>query len=171
MYVCHLVIDSGVCIDINVLRFNTQYYFCTVYICCMFFVRVLVSFLGNGFNVRSYMYFIVHITCFIGLVKTCLVLCISCLSLFLLCSQIVFEEFAAFAFWSFVLLELWSFVLYPTSFLWHFFVLAFRVFLKICFCLSEWRVCVVLGWSILLCDVRDDVLNTFHCLINIFRWF
>ena len=45
----------------------------------------------------------------LGLIKTCLVWRLLCLSLLLLCSWIVFVDFVAFAFWSFVLLELWSF--------------------------------------------------------------
>ena len=44
-----------------------------------------------------------------GLVKTCHVLWTLCLSLFLLCSWIVFVDLVAFACWSFVLLEFWSF--------------------------------------------------------------
>ena len=58
----------------------------------------------------------------LGLIKTCLVWRLLCLSLLLLCSWIVFVDFVAFAFWSFVLefcfvraLEFWSFVLYSTS--------------------------------------------------------
>ena len=91
------------------LRFNNQYYICTVCFCCMFFVRCwLVS------PVMVLMY--VH-TCsllfmslvLLGLVKICFVLYILCLSLFLLCSWIVFVDLVGFAFWRFILLEFWSF--------------------------------------------------------------
>ena len=134
-----------------------------LYVFAVFFIRVLVSFPGNGFNVHSYIQFIVHVTCFIG---SWLNLCISCLSLFLLCSWIVFVDLVAFAFWSFVLFEFWSFGVFfrilrhacdDALFL-------FSVFsLKLVF-LSKSRVFVSF-------DVPGNVLNTSHCLISIFRLF
>ena len=93
-----------ICIDISVLRFNIQCYICVVCFWCMFLAQVLLSFTSNGFNVGTYMSLVL-----LGLVKTCLVLCILFWSLFFLCSWIVFVDLVAFAFSSFVLLEFWGF--------------------------------------------------------------
>ena len=158
-YLCLLIINSffymfailkliqWMCIDVSLLRFNIQCYICTVCFCCIF--------LFGCWLVSLVMILIYVLTCsllfmslaLLGLVKTCLVLCILCLSRFLLCLWIAFVDLVAFVCWIFEVLEFCvvSYVMPVTTF-----CSFFCVFLKVCFYLSELRVSVILGWSICL---------------------
>ena len=81
----------------SVLRYDIQCYVCSVCFCCIFSfgcwlvspIMVLMYLPACGLLLMSLV--------LLGIVKTCLVLCILCLSLFLLCSWIVMEDLAAFA--------------------------------------------------------------------------
>ena len=131
----------------------------------MFFVRVLLSFPGNGFNLRTYMQFIVHVTCFTGSrqISPCFVHFVS-ISVFVVlldgfcrpCFVCVFE-------FCFVRVLGFCFVSYVMPVIR--FVPVFSVFLKVCFCLSESRLRVVLGWPICF-DLLLSVMM-FSILLNV----